>query len=658
MHARESLVPLIWATAALMSGVLLHIDRVPLWATATAFLWVGWKFAAELRHVRLPSPFAKIGVTLLLIIAVIAQYKTVNGLSAGTALLVVMGSVKLLETHAPRDRNVVIGVALFLLLAACLDRQSLTRAPLYLLHAWICCAALGVTTRGNIGLSNKATAILAARTLVLAIPLALVLFLFFPRMAGAFWTLPQSESAATGLSDTMSPGSISSLGESSDPAFRVHFEGVAPPPQERYWRGPVLHDFDGYTWRQLPGQYYVRPPIQYLGPAYRYTVTLEPSSERWWFALDTVTDTPNRRRVRLTFDQQLLANDPVTRTISYTAVSHTKTRIEGPISKLAQRVDTRLPPNRNRRSVALARQMRAEVASDREYIAAVLNVFQKGGFAYTLTPPLLDMDSVDDFIFNTKRGFCGHYASAFVTMMRAAGVPSRVVTGYQGGEWNPIRQYFLIRQSDAHAWAEVWLDGEGWTRVDPTAVVAPERLNRGLLDLLPESASIGERVVRSVPWLSELRQRWDAVNDWWNERVVRYDIRTQLDFLRWLGFDQPDWRILGYLLAAGLIGWLLLIAWHVGRSSRATPVDRLARAYEKLCAKLARAGAPREPHEGPLAYARTISSKRPDIAGEARDLLTQYADLRFGKNGAGPSRPAAIGAFERAVAHFRTARSG
>ncbi len=232
------------------------------------------------------------------------------------------------------------------------------------------------------------------------------------------------------------------------------------------------------------------------------------------------------------------------------------------------------------------------------------------------------------------------------------------MTGYQGGEWNPIRQYYLVRQSDAHAWAEVWLDGEGWVRVDPTAVVAPERLNRGLLDLLPQTASLGERVVRNVAWLSELRQRWDAVNDWWNERVVRYDMRTQLDFLRWLGFDDPDWRILGYLLAAGLIGWLIVIAWHVGRSSRGTPADRLARAYERLCAKLARAGAPREPHEGPLAYAVAISVRRPDLAGNARELLQQYANLRFGRPGEGSSRPAAIVAFERAVARFRTAQAG
>ena len=653
----QSLVPLLWTTAALVGGVLLHIDRVPLWASAAAFLGVGWRFAAELRPVRLPSPFAKIGVTLLLIIAVIAQFRTVNGLSAGTALLVVMGSLKLLETHAPRDRNIVIGSALFLLLAACLDRQSLMRAPLYLVQAWLCCAALGVTTRGNIGMDNRTVALLAARSLALALPLALVLFLFFPRMAGAFWTLPQLESATTGLSDSMSPGSISSLGESDEPAFRVHFESTPPPPEERYWRGPVLHDFDGYTWRQLPGQSYVRSPLQYIGKEYRYTVRLEPSSERWWFSLDTVTDTPDRRRVQLTFDQQLIARERVTQLISYTAVSYTQTRSEGPIPLVAHRVDTRLPENRNLRSVNLAREMRARVSSDQQYVAAVLDLFRRGGFEYTLTPPLLNLDSVDDFLFNTKRGFCGHYASAFVTLMRAAGIPSRVVTGYLGGEWNPIRQYFLVRQSDAHAWAEVWLDGRGWTRVDPTAVVAPERLRRGLFDLLPDSASAANRTLRELHWLNSLRQQWDAANDWWNERVVKFDMRTQFDVLKWLGFDEPDWRVLGYLLASGLIAWLLVIAWHVSRTARSAPADRLARAYQRLCNKLARAGAPREPHEGPLAYGMTIASRRPDLSAAASVLLTDYAGLRFGNDLAGIARPAAVAAFEKAVARFHASRA-
>jgi hypothetical protein len=239
-------------------------------------------------------------------------------------------------------------------------------------------------------------------------------------------------------------------------------------------------------------------------------------------------------------------------------------------------------------------------------------------------------------------------------MMRAAGIPSRVVTGYQGGEWNPIGEYFLVKQSDAHAWAEVWIDGRGWTRIDPTAVVAPERLQRGLYDLMPQTFSNAERFIRDIEWLQGARQRWDALNDWWNERVVRFDFNTQIDLLKWLGFESPDWRALGWLFAGALISWLLFIAWHVGRALRATPMDRLARAYTKLCTKLARAGTPRAPHEGPLAYADTVAARRPDIGATVRELLRRYADLRYGR---AADRAPDIAAFEREVARLTVPRS-
>jgi transglutaminase-like putative cysteine protease len=647
--------PLLWTTAALVGGILLHIDRVPAWVSAAALLCVTWRLAAEIRAIALPGNFAKIAVALMLILAILARFHTINGLSAGTAMLVVMGAIKLLETHSQRDRYVVIGATMFLLLAACLDRQDLTRAPLYLLEAWLCCTALATVAQRGSALSTRAAGVLAARSLALAIPLALMLFVFFPRMVGGFWVLPQSDSAVTGLGDTMTPGGISNLSESDDPAFRVRFLGATPPPEERYWRGPVLHEFDGYTWSRGSG-YYVQPKLEYQGTAYRYRITLEPSSQRFWFGLDTVSDHPQRRAM-LTFDYQLIANEPVTRPTTYEATSYTRTSTIGPVATLVRRVDTRLPPNRNSRSVALARQMRAQAGSDAAFVSAVLRLFSGGGFEYTLSPPLLGRDSVDEFLFDTKRGFCGHYASAFVTMMRAVGLPSRVVTGYQGGEWNPIREYFVVRQSDAHAWAEVWLEGRGWTRVDPTAVVAPERLRRGVFDLLPNSLSAPSRVLREIPWLSNLRQRWDAMNDWWNERVVRFDFSTQLDLLRWLGIEDPDWRALGWLFAIGLVGWLSFVAWHVGRALRITPMDRLARAYTKLCAKLARAGAPREPHEGPLAYAETVASKRPDLAARVRSLLSRYAELRFGRENDVTARAPEIAAFEREVSRLSTQRS-
>jgi transglutaminase-like putative cysteine protease len=646
--------PLAWTSAALVGGILLHIDRVPGWASAAALLCVAWRIAAELRLVPLPRRAAKVGIALLLIAAVYARFRTLNGLSAGSALLVVMSSIKLLETQSRRDRFVVIGTTFFILLAAVLDRQSILRAPLYLLQAWLCCAALAAISNQSGGINNRGAALLAARSLAMSLPLAVALFLFFPRMVGAFWVLPQGDAAVTGLSDSMSPGGISSLSESDDPAFRVTFIGDTPPPEERYWRGPVLHDFDGYTWTR--GRVQVPPKLEPAGPLYRYRVQLEASSQPYWFALDTVTASPSRR-VTLWYDHTLTSSQPVTSTTIYEATSYTRTRTSGPIFTTTRKYDTEYPRNRNVKSAQLAQEMRGRVRSDEEYISDVLAFFRNNGFEYTLTPPRLDFDSVDDFLFNTKRGFCGHYASAFVMMMRAAAVPARVVTGYQGGEWNPIGEYWLIRQSDAHAWAEVWLDGRGWTRVDPTAVVSPERLRRGIFDLIPSSLSAPGRLMRDTPWLADVRLRWDALNNWWNQRVLRFDYGTQIDLLKWFGIQDPDWRALGWLFGGGLVLWLLVIAWQVGRALRATPMDRLARAYTRLCRKLARAGAPREPHEGPLAYATAVARHRPDLTESVRALLSRYAELRYGTAASADARSPDVIAFERAVARLRIRRA-
>jgi len=243
---REPLRPLAWTAAAFGFGVLLHIDRIPLWTVGAAIVCIVWWLLASIDLISVPRRTARSLLAIALLAAVYTQFRTLNGLNAGTALLVVMGSIKLLETHRKRDRGIVVGAALFLLLAACLDRQSLLHAPLYLWHAWLCCTAFAVIAHDGKGLTERAAIALAGRSLLFAVPLALVLFVFFPRLAGSFWALPQFPQAVTGLSDTMSPGSISTLSESGDPAFRVRFEDSPPPPEERYWRGPVLHDFDGY----------------------------------------------------------------------------------------------------------------------------------------------------------------------------------------------------------------------------------------------------------------------------------------------------------------------------------------------------------------------------------------------------------------------------
>ncbi len=653
MHAPEDNRALIWATAALGGGLLLHIDRVPPWVSAVALTLLAWRLAAARGSLPLPGRIARPLLAVAVALVVLARFHTFSGLTAATPLLMLMSALKLMETQRRRDRLVLVAAGLFLLLAACLDRQSLERVPLYLGEAWLCCAALAVVATP--GFPGRAALALAGRTLLMALPLAVLLFLFFPRIAGSFWALPGGGEAVTGLSDSMSPGSIGQLTTSYDIAFRAKFARSLPPPEQRYWRGPVLHRFDGSTWRRDPDwSAPTRTPLEFSGPAYRYRVTLEPSNRQFWFALDTPAQSPDSD-VSLTHDYELLAKRPVSEPTAFDAVSYTSTSATAPLSEAERLHNTALPPNRNPRTLELARELYARAGTDTAFVAGALEYLRSGGFVYSLEPEKLGAEQVDDFLFRTRTGFCGHYASAFVVLMRAAGVPARVVTGYLGGEWNPVGQYLVIRQSDAHAWAEVWLAGRGWRRIDPTAVVEPARLQRGLFDLLPESMSGSTRLLRAA-WLAELAQRWDAVDAWWNDRVVKFDYATQLDVLGRLGLHFDDALGLGWAFAAALLGWLAVIAWQLGRSASPMRREPLARAYVRLCGKLARSGVARAPYQGPLAYGTALRAAAPQLGEAAHTLLARYAQLRYGAP-VEATRTEDIAGFARAVRRLRVARA-
>ncbi len=648
---RQDARALSFVCIAFAGGVLLNIDRMPAWAGATALALVAWRMWTAGRRAWLPPAWLRALLALLVTGIVLARFHTLNGLVAGTTLLMLMAALKLLEMQRPRDEVVLIGAGLFLLLAACLDRQSLLRTPLYALQTWLCCAALAAVA--SPGLPARASARLALRALLVAAPLAIAMFVFFPRLPGSFWAIPRGPAALTGLSDSMSPGGISRLVANYDPAFRVKFAG-APPPPPRYWRGPVLHDFDGRTWRRREWAAHPRQPVEFLGAPVHYHVSLQPTQQRFWFALDLPARSP-AGQVALTYDFQLIARDPVTDAISYEAVSYPGTRATGALSASARREDTTLPVNANPRARELALQLRAAAGSDADFVAATLDYLAKGGFVYSLEPQPLGANTVDELIFNTREGFCGHYASAFADLMRAAGVPARIVTGYLGGEWNPVGQYLLVRQADAHAWTEVWLEGRGWTRVDPTAVVAPQRLQRGMFDLMPQAFGAGERFIHAAPWLQRLLQRWDAANSWWNDNVVKFEYSTQMDLLARLGIRAPDARYLGWAFMAALLGWLAIVGWHMGRTARAPAGDALARAYLRLCRKLARAGATRLPHQGPVDFAQGIARGHPELAAQVQGLLERYAQLRYGP--AGAAQASEVADFSRAVARLSLRRA-
>jgi transglutaminase-like putative cysteine protease len=626
--------------ASLVFGlsVLLVVTRAPWWCLLIGIASIAWRVLVMLgvlpRPKRIPGLRFLLGaVTAALVAAVALNFRTLNGLEAGTALLVVMGALKVLESRGRRDDAIVIGVALFLLLAAALSDQALWRMPFYLLAAWAAGGAIALVAHGDALLTVRVALRLSARALLMAIPLALACFAFFPRVAGHFWALDRGAGGITGLGDEMTPGNIGKLATEYEPAFRVWFEGAPPPRAALYFRGPVLNSFDGFTWRRARGHVYLPEPRQPLGDAIRYRVSLEPTNQPWLFALDTPDASP-RRDVFLSHDRQLSAPMPVTSPISYEAVSHLQTRSDGPLSMLGRRYETQLPADRNPRALALARELRARAPGDADYARAVLDWFRSQGLEYTLEPGRTSVDSVDTTLFDSRRGFCGHFASAYAMLMRAAGVPARVVTGYLGGEWNPIGGYLLVRQSDAHAWTEVWLDGRGWTRIDPTAVVAPERLERGVFDLLAGALPAASLFLHDSATFNRLSQLWDGMNQWWRQNVVEFDLGTQFGLLRKLGIESPRWQHLGWAFAIGLMAWIAWVAFSLRHGMPRRRPDRLARAWLAATRKLARV-TPRASHEGPLEYARRVGKARPDLAPQVAALAMHYAKLRFGPAGAG-----------------------
>ncbi|HEY6643448.1 DUF3488 and transglutaminase-like domain-containing protein [Povalibacter sp.] len=617
---------LSWVVAAFLLTLLPHVPDLRLWIVLLALIAIAVRLAIELRHWKLPPKIVRIGVAIAAMLGVLASYRTLNGIEAGTALLVLMGAMKLFETSNRRDLTVVIFVAYFLLFAGFLYNQSLLRLPWMLATAWLLTVTL-MRTHQTAPMNMREALGLTGKMLLQSLPLAIALFLFFPRLPGQFWAVPGRETAATGIDDEMSPGDVSELSLSSAIAFRVRFENELPPPRQRYWRGPVLHDFDGRTWRRLQ-QFLPDQPVTTSGPTYRYTVTQEPSNRPWIFGLEAVTDWP-RERARLLYDRQMLAMGRISSLSSFDLESQPEYRFEGPLPVSTRNAALRLG-ERNPRSKLLAQELYAQAGSPEAFVDAVLDKFREEEYFYTLEPPRLDADSVDDFLFNTKRGFCEHFASAFTMLARAGGIPARVVLGYQGGEFNPMGGYLIVRQSDAHAWSEIWIDGKGWVRVDPTAAVAPERVERGMEAALGDDEPVPGRLMKRFDTLAQLQLAWDALNTFWNNQIVEFGAGQQRSMLEWLGIEDADWEALGMAMViamatffAALTGWL---AWRY----RPRQLDPLVQVYTQLCHRLEKKQLARAVHEGPDDYLKRVARARPDLNRQLEEIRSLYIDLRYG----------------------------
>lgn len=620
-----------WLLAAAAITLAPHATHLPLWISLLCAALLSWR-GLLLRQGRLPPHRALIMVLAVATAALIAvSFGQFFGKDPGVALLAALLGFKLLEARAARDIRAAVLLCFFLQVGLFFYAQS----PL------IAALAVGGALLATISLSSlhddRATLRERLRTgsmlLAQGLPFMVALFVLFPRVEGPLWGLPaDAYSGRSGLSDTMAPGSISALSLSDAIAFRARFAAAPPPPAQRYWRGPVLTDFDGRSWRAAPSRLAASPAYTPTGPRYDYRLTLEPHNQRWVLALDFPGPAPGD--LRYADDYRLLAAVPIRHRSRFelSAFPATATGVDEDAATLARA--RALPAGVNPRARALGAAIAAATASDAERLARVLDQLRASGLVYTLEPPLLGRDSVDDFLFTTRRGFCEHFASAFVFLMRAAGVPARVVTGYQGGEINPVDRNLEVRQSDVHAWAEVWLVGRGWTRVDPTAVAAPRRIAEGLAAALPANEPVPALLRADLAWLRDLRYRWEALSDAWNQWILGYNPERQRELMLRLGLTDPDWRQLAALLggsAAVLIA--ALFAWAMLQQRRSDPLDQ---AWARFCRKLARRGLPRRPSEGPIAYAERLAAARPRDAATLRGIAAAYARLRY-RPGADPA---------------------
>jgi transglutaminase-like putative cysteine protease len=615
-----------WLLAAGTAALLPLVPHQPPWLIAAAA--VALALRAWLIHVRDPVPSRWVlSLTVVPgVIGVITQYRTLFGQNPGVALLVILLALKQLESGDRRDAFVIVLLCYFLLLASFFYSQTIPAAVVLVV-------AVAITTAALASLSDSRQPPLrllrlSGLMLAQALPLLLILFVLFPRVSGPLWGLPHDAfSAQTGLSDSMSPGTIGSLVQSDAIAFRVKFAGT-PPPQERlYWRGPVLTLFDGTTWRPARSTAARQLPYE-AGPAETaYEITLEANNRPWLFALDFPTELPPDAVMASNF--QMLATAPVVQRRRYELRSRLGVTPGTNESPWVLRLATTLPRRGNPRTLALGRSWRARHASDVAILKEAVAFLVGQRLAYTLDPPPLGSDSVDEFLFDTKQGFCEHFAGAFVFAMRAAGVPARVVTGYQGGEINPVDGYLEVRQWDAHAWAEVWLAGRGWTRIDPTAAGHPLRIERNLAAAVPGMDHLPLLMRPDWAWLRGMRQHWDALANDWNQRVLGYTPQRQRDFLASLGMPSPDWRNMTVALAVlGTAVSLALTAWALHRRRRVDPVQAL---WLRLVARLARRGLPRHPWEGPGDYAERVAAARPEIAAAVREIAALYTGLRYGR---------------------------
>ncbi|MFA7553277.1 MAG: DUF3488 and transglutaminase-like domain-containing protein [Spongiibacteraceae bacterium] len=616
---------LAWLLLSQFMLIMPHAERLPWWLMVAYISCALWRIMVYQGKWSFPPKSVKVGLALLCLLGIWRSfgsegYKSMLGLEPTVALLFSGFCLKLLEVNSRRDAYVIIFLAYFVAITEFLFSQDFYITVTVFFTVLLISAALVALHQHGYDqfsiISFKKAGIIFAQ----ALPLMLLLFIVVPRFE-PLWKVPYpSHQAKTGVGDTLSPGDISNLSQSDALAFRVVFEGDVPERRSMYWRGLVFSDFDGSEWARgrlnklLMSTEQVAQVLKQQKNPLRYTIIQEASYRPWLFTLALAYSSDPA--VRLSTDFRLINKDDIHSRIRYQVISTPSAKLETLLSASVRAVETKLPAIGNEQARSFAKKIYSQSSGTEGFIQKILNMFNQDNYFYTLNPPLLGDNAVDDFLFNTRRGFCGHYASSFVYLMRAAGIPARVVAGYQGGEINPITGTVLVHQFDAHSWAEVWLEGEGWRRVDPTAAVAPERIEFGLEDAMSAEGSfladtpMSPLRYRDVKWLNSIRLQLDALSYYWSSSVLQYRGDKQLDVLTSILGKVSPWRMASLVLLVGALV-LFYVAFDLLRGRSKLRLATEVRLYLKMCKRLGRAGYPRLPHEGAIAYSQRLTAAKP-----------------------------------------------
>ncbi len=608
-----------------------HFPNLPIWVIFMVAISIGWRILQNLGRLRELPKWILIPLVLFGGIGVFAEYWTIVGRDAGLALLVVMTSFKFLESKQHRDMLILVFLCYFLIATHFLYSQSIPTAVMMLATLIVITATLITLNQRDDSVPIRERLRVSTRLVMLSIPLMLILFVLVPRVPGPLWGLQTEQSSGvTGLSDHMSPGKISNLIRSNEVAFRVDFKGEVPPPSQLYWRGPVMTLYNGYRWSQAQRKSMPIFRWQSKGNPVEYTVTMEPNGEHWLLALDIPT-----RLVKdsvITQDFQLIRQKRINDLLRYTTESRLDYRVGMDESAEYRRLALEYPDQLNRQTIEFGKTLAARLKDPEAIVDAVLQMFSQQEFIYTLRPPRLGVNPVDEFLFETRRGFCEHYSGAFTLLMRAAGIPARVVTGYQGGEYNRVGNYLLVRQSDAHAWSEIWLQGRGWVRVDPTAAVSPNRIEQGLDDALADEPS-SFRIQNRNPIFGNLLYSWDNLQHSWNDWVLNYDQRKQKDFLSRLEIGIENWSDMVFalvLLLVGVTALFWLVVWYRERPPRPPAYEIL---FARLLKKLSKRGLVKRPSEDTRAFLVRIDTQELAQREQIGRIVDLYNRIKYGRGG-------------------------